>query len=167
MTADRLVFWQDQDFWVLPLTGGAKPQEFQTSKGRELFGQISPNGRWFVYTSFESGRAEAFVTSFPERTGKWLISTKAATFPDGHAMVSEIFYMKQDHATMFAAAVGEEAGSFRIFRRDRLFSVQMLLGRGWPYDVAPDGKRFLAVVSSGSTTAPLTLVVDWPSEVRR
>ena len=37
----------------------------------------------------------------------------------------------------------------------------MVTGRGYPYDVSADGKRFLVVASSGETTTALTLVVDW------
>jgi hypothetical protein len=107
-----------------------------------------------------------FITSFPSRTGKWLISEDGGMLPkwsrDGH----EIFYLKPDHATMFAVSVSEEGGALHPSRPNRLFSTQMLYGRGWPYDVAPDG-RFLIVASSGSTSTPLTLVVDWPAEMRR
>ena len=40
----------------------------------------------------------------------------------------------------------------RPSRPETLFTTQLQVGRGYPYDVAPDG-RFLAVVASGSTTA--------------
>jgi Tol biopolymer transport system component len=165
VTANGVVFSQDGDFWVLPLTRGAKPQEFRVSERNELFGQVSPSGRWFVYQSNEETKPEVFVTSFPERKGKWPISEDGGMLPRWSHDGREIFYLKQDHSTMFAAAVGQEAGSIRVLRRDRLFTVPMLLGRGWPYDVSRDG-RFLAIASSGSTTAPLTLVVDWTGEVR-
>ena len=165
VTTDRVVFWQDDDFWVMPLTKGAQSHQFKVSETRELFGEVSPNGRWFVYQSNDPGNGEVFVTSFPSRTGKWLISEGGGMLPkwsrDGH----EIYYLKPDHATMFAVSVSEEGGALHPSRPNRLFSTQMLYGRGWPYDVAPDG-RFLIVASSGSTSTPLTLVVDWPAEVR-
>ena len=165
-TADRIVFLDYDDFWLLPLTKGAKAEKFRVSEAKELFGEVSPDGRWFVYQSNEGGKGEVFVTSFPARRGKWLISEDGGMLPkwsrDGH----EIFYLKPDHATMFAVPVSEEGGVFHPARPNRLFSTQMLYGRGYPYDVAPDG-RFLAVASSGSTTTPLTLVVDWPSGVGR
>jgi hypothetical protein len=165
VTADRIVFSQDGDFWLLPLTKGGKPQEFRVSERNELFGQVSPDGRWFVYQSNEVSKPEVFVTSFPARIGKWPISEDGGMLPRWSRDGREIFYLKQDHSTMFAAAVGEDAGSIRVLRRDRLFTVPMLVGRGWPYDVSRDG-RFLAIATSGSTTAPLTLVVDWTGEVR-
>ncbi len=166
VSGDRVVFWDNDDFWLLPLAKGAKPQQFRVSEHRELFGEVSPNGRWFVYQSNEEGKGEVFVTSFPSRTGKWLVSEDGGMLPKWSRDGREIFYLKPDHATMFAVPVSEEGGTFQSSRPNRLFSTQMLFGRGWPYDVAPDG-RFLVVASSGSTTTPLTLVVDWPAEVRR
>ena len=68
---------------------------------------------------------------------------------------------------MLAARVGEESGSVRVSSAKQLFSARMVTGHGYLYDVSADGKRFLVVTSSGSTTTPLTLVVDWLSEVRR
>ena len=166
VTADRIVFWQNDDFWLLPLTKGAKAEEFRVSEARELFGEVSPNGRWFVYQSNDGGKGEVFVTSFPARRGKWLISEDGGMLPKWSRNGREIFYLKPDHATMFAVTVSEEGGGFRASKPNRLFSTQMLYGRGYPFDVASDG-RFLAVASSGSTTTPLTLVVDWPSGVGR
>ena len=37
----------------------------------------------------------------------------------------------------------------------RLFSIPMVAGRGYPYDVSREGQRFLVVVSSGVATTPL------------
>ena len=67
---------------------------------------------------------------------------------------------------MYAVRINEEDGVLRPSRPEPLFTTQLQVGRGYPYDVAPDG-RFLAVIASGSTTAPLTLVVDWPAEIKR
>jgi len=42
-------------------------------------------------------------------------------------------------------AVGEENGRFRVSNVKRLFTVQIVAGRGYPYDVSRDGQRFLVV----------------------
>ena len=87
--------------------------------------------------------------------------------PMWSASGQEIFYLTQDHSTLFAAAVSTAGGTVQITRRDRLFAAPMVVGRGYPYDVSEDGKRFLVVTSPGATTTPLTLVVDWPSVLKR
>ena len=38
-------------------------------------GRFSPDGRWVVYMSNESGQREAYVRPFPGPGGKWQIST--------------------------------------------------------------------------------------------
>lgn len=81
---DRIVFVQgDGDFWLLPLQQGSRAERFPVSAGIELFGSISPDGRWFLYQSDEGGKNEVFVTSFPTRAGKWLISQGGGILPNG------------------------------------------------------------------------------------
>ena len=155
------------DLWLLPLTGDRKARPLLAAPTNELFGQVSPDGRWFLYQSDESGKNEIYVTSFPALQGKRQVSEDGAILPMWSASGQEIFYLTQDHSTLFAAAVSTAGGTVQITRRDRLFAAPMVVGRGYPYDVSEDGKRFLVVTSPGATTTPLTLVVDWPSELKR
>ena len=151
---------------LLPLTRGAKPQEVHLDD-RQGMGTLSPNGKWIVYQSNAGSGSELILTSFTGQTGKWPISEDGGILARWSGDGREIFYLKPDHATMYGVRVSEKDGVLHPSKPERLFTTQMLLGRGFPYDVSHDGQRFLAVVSSGSTTAPLTVVVDWPSEVRR
>ena len=93
--ADTIVFWQDDHFWLLPLPKGAREHEFRVSDKKELFGQVSPNGRWFVYQSNEGGKPEIFVTSFPGRTGKQSISEDGGMLPKWSRDGREIFISKR------------------------------------------------------------------------
>ena len=62
--------------WLLPMSGDRKPRPFiPASKGSEVPAEVSPNGRWIAYVSDETGRREVYVTSFPDATGKWQVST--------------------------------------------------------------------------------------------
>jgi Tol biopolymer transport system component len=157
---------EDRRLWLLPLTKGAKPQQIRLNQPTATFGAVSPDGRWLAYVLRGGNGPEVFVTSFPGLTGNWPISQDGGSLPRWSRDGREIFYMTQDHATMYAVRINEDGGTLRPSRPERLFTTQMQVGRGYPYDVAPDG-RFLAVVASGSTNAPLTLVVDWPSDLRR
>jgi serine/threonine protein kinase len=156
----------DRGHWLLPLTQGAKPQQVRLNQPGARFGAVSPDGRWLAYEMNEGDSREIFVTSFPGLTGNWPISQDGGFLPRWSRDGREIFYLTQDHATMYAVRINEAAGVLRPSRPERLFTTQLQVGRGYPYDVAGDG-RFLAVVASGSTNAPLTLVVDWPSDLRR
>ena len=44
-------------------------------------GRFSPDGRWLVYASDESGRPEIYVQPFPGPGGKWQISTDGGSEP--------------------------------------------------------------------------------------
>ena len=65
------------DVWVLPLFGDHKPYPFAQSAFHKTQAQISPNGRWVAYTSYESGRDEVYVDSFPMPRNRRQVS------PDG------------------------------------------------------------------------------------
>ena len=94
-----------QDLWVLPTGGGAvdpgmRPSPFQQTTFDEYHGQFSPDGRWIVYQSNESGAFEIYAAPFdgaeaaPGR--KFQISTgggvQARWRPDGR----EVFYAAPD-----------------------------------------------------------------------
>jgi hypothetical protein len=71
-----------------PSPGGErKPIPFLVTQADEVFGQFSPDGKWIVYSSDESGRREVDVRGFaPDRSpaaaiGKWQISTAGGDKP--------------------------------------------------------------------------------------
>jgi len=47
----------------------------------EYQGHFSPDGRWFAYTSNESGKYEVYLQSFPTTGGKWQISNAGGAQP--------------------------------------------------------------------------------------
>ena len=60
---------------ILPLVGERTPHLFEPSRFTQVYGQVSPDGRWLAYNSDESGRFEVYVQSFPAPGGgKWQIS---------------------------------------------------------------------------------------------
>jgi eukaryotic-like serine/threonine-protein kinase len=65
---------------LLPVAGGELTR-LLTGKGSEANGQISPDGKWVVYASNESGNWEIYVTSFPDAAGKWQVSRGGGTEP--------------------------------------------------------------------------------------
>ena len=59
------------DLWYLPMTGERTPKPFVQGSAYEGFGHFSPDGRYVVYLSGESGTNEIHVRSFPDGNGKW------------------------------------------------------------------------------------------------
>src|SRR6266853_1468333 len=75
--------------------------------------QFSPDGRWPVYISDESGRFEIYVQPYPGAGGKWQISTEGGTEPVWNPNGRELFYrsgnkmMAADIATQPNFAAGK------------------------------------------------------------
>ena len=82
-----------QDLLLLPLIGDRKPIPILATNADETLGRFSPDGKWIVYRSDESGRPEIYVRDFapdpspPIGTGKWTVSLaggdKPRWSPDG------------------------------------------------------------------------------------
>ena len=158
------------DLLLLPLTGERKAKLLLASGQITRFGEISPDGRWLLYQSNESGKmggAEVYVTAFPPGAWKRRVSQNGGILPRWSADGREVFYLSMDHTTLFAAAVSDKGAPFRVSMVQKLFSLPMVAGRGFPYDVTRDGQRFLVVASSGAAISPLTLVMNWDADLHR
>lgn len=66
------------DLWVLPVDGDHTPRAYLRTRYNESYGNLSPDGRWMVYLSDESGRQEAYVQSYPVPGGKYQVTTRGA-----------------------------------------------------------------------------------------
>src|SRR5947208_6447979 len=62
------------DLLVLPVSGHKKPFPFLESPFDERNGQFSPDAKWIVYQSNESGRFEIYIQPFPGVGAKIQIS---------------------------------------------------------------------------------------------
>jgi hypothetical protein len=67
---------------------------------------------------------------------------------------------------MMAVEVSERGSSIAFGPPKRLFSAPFSRVPGWSYDVDADGRRFLLLVST-LNPAPLTIVVNWPADLRK
>jgi hypothetical protein len=143
----------------LPLFGDRKPFPFIESPFFEAGSQFSPDGHWLAYNTNESGPSEVFVVPFPGPGARVRISTAGGDNARWRRDGKEIFYLAGN--TLMAAAVTANGSRFDVGAVQRLFDVPMVDGY-WPYDVSPDGQRFLVNTLDGAV-APLTVVVNWPA----
>jgi Tol biopolymer transport system component len=150
------------DIWVLPLFGDRKPYGFIEAPFFELASQFSPDGRWVAYNSNESGRSEVYVVPFPGPGARVPISTAGGDNARWRRDGKEIFYLAGN--TLMAAGVTANGSRFDVGAVQRLFDVPTVDGY-WPYDVSPDGQRFLVNTLDGEV-APLTIVVNWPAGLK-
>lgn len=155
------------DIWVLPLFGDGKPYPIVSSEFEELEGHFSPDGRWFAYTSNETGRFELYVQTFPQPGGKWLISNNGGSQPHWRADGKELFYIAPDKTLMSVeinAGTAFEAGSPKP-----LFTTQVsAFNAPNRYVVTGDGQRFLINSPAGEASrTPITVVLNWTSGLKR
>ena len=147
---------------LLPVAGG-EPTRFLTGKGSEANGQISPDGKWVVYASDESGNWEIYVTSFPGAAGKWQVSRGGGTEPRWRGDGKEVFYIAPSGMLMAVPVSGESTFTtgtpsplFQIHGRAPISSTDV-----FSYDVAKDGNRFLVNrYVKPEHVAPLTILLN-------
>jgi eukaryotic-like serine/threonine-protein kinase len=161
------------DLWVLPMTPDGKPAEqarpYLRTPFNETRGRFSPepNPRWVAYQSDESGRYEVYIQAFPEPGGKFQISTGGGQYPQWGPGGRELFYVSPDLKLM-AVSLKLGADSVEPSTPRALFALP-IVDNGWsPYDVAPDGQRFLVrAVPQQQAARPLTVIVNWPALLKK
>jgi Tol biopolymer transport system component len=85
------------DVWVVPLGRDRKAFPFLHTEFNESRGQFSPDGKWVLYTSDESGRDEVYIASFPDSGARMRISKDGGTYPRWRRDGKEIFYLTPDN----------------------------------------------------------------------
>ena len=153
------------DLWTYSIDD-RKSKPFLRSPFNEVQGRFSPDGRWIAYVSNESGREEVYVVAFPEPGGKWQISTAGGRAPTWTRGGREIVY--RSAADEILSVEVETEPTFQAGIPKALFKAHIPPGGGRPYDVTPDGERFLVnLAPSDQVSDPLTLVQNWAAERKR
>jgi Tol biopolymer transport system component len=159
--AESILYWEyDGDgtrLAMLPLTGEQEPQVFLD--GRVSQGRLSPDGRWVVYDSAESGRSEVYVVPYPNPTRRWQVSIAGGSLSRWRADGREIFYAARDNKLM-AAPVAVDGGELTIGNAQPLFDARPVGPRAF-YAPAPDGQRFLVNMLEGDSAPAITLLQNW------
>jgi len=163
-----LLYTQGQpfDLWVLPLFGERIPFPFLTTPFNETQPQFSPNGRWVVYNSNESGRSEIYVQAFPPTGGKWQVSTARGNDPQWRLDAKELFYL--EGRKMMAVPVNTGGPAFEAGIPAALFTTAIPVAtRRNRYVVAANGQRFLVNTVPEELHPVFTVVLNWEAGVKR
>ena len=163
------------DIWMMPAPGsssssdGDKPKPFLQTADSEGQAQFSPDGKWVVYASTESGTGEIYVRSFPDAGNKVKISTGGGVEPCWSADGKEIFYRNNRQVMAVPVTAGSiiHPGSPKV-----LFEVTLrgagAMERHPNWIVSPDGKRFLAqVTGEANNSEPITVLLNWQAGLKR
>ena len=164
----RLAFLQNGDIWILPLepegaNNDRKPFPFIKSSADEQLAFFSPDGRWMGYSSNESGKYEVFVTSFPNREGKWQVSSGGGFLIGWNRNGKELFYV---NGTSLMVVDISLQPTFDFTTPKKVCEIPP--SSSGPWDISPDGKRFMLVVSPTQqfTTTKVNVVLEWFEELK-
>ena len=154
------------DLWALEPSGDPKPVPILQTPFDEGDARFSTDGRWIAYVSDESGQQEVYVAPFPGPGRKWQISAAGGSLPLWNRDGKEIFYQAADQKLMSVEVSADESG-VQVGQAKALFQLPPS-GGGASYDVTPDGRKFLVKRGLASESeSPLTVVVNWPAELKK
>ncbi|HLG05346.1 MAG TPA: protein kinase [Gemmatimonadales bacterium] len=135
---------------------------------------LSPDGKWLAYESNETGRTEVFIRPFPDADrGKVQVSNNGGVAPLWARNGREFFYVNANRE-MVAVPVGPGTNTPQLGERRTLFRLreELYLSAAenyTPYDISPDGNRFIMARRVGSGSAvpnPLIVTEHWFRELR-
>jgi hypothetical protein len=172
----------NSDIWALSLDGEPNARPLMAESYNEQSPAISPDGRWIAYSSNESGQFEVYVRPFPNvDDGKWLISIRGGEgpiwAPDGRELYYDA-YPGQMMVVTIETGPAFAAGNPEVLFRGEYVVVSDSGPDISPYDISPDGRRFLMIkedkeaqeVAEPVETPPITeliVVENWDEVLKR
>jgi Tol biopolymer transport system component len=159
------------DLMVLPLAGDRKPRVFAGSEFIETQARFSPDGRWIAYALFTAAGSQVYVNSFPTTGAPVRVSGNGGGWPHWNGTGTELYYLDLQRR-INVATVESSTGSFKVVEVRPLFAVpvqRMVRLDAYPYDVTPDGQRFLVNTQIGTDlpSTPITFITNWTGSLRR
>jgi serine/threonine protein kinase len=149
------------------LTGGqSTPQRFLSSLESGHSPAISPDGKWVVYVSTESGRDEVYVRSYGGGGGKWRVSAEGGTEPRWSPDMKELFF--RNGVQMMTVAV-EGKPTFSADSPQLLFEGRYGTSplSSAEYDYSLEHERFLMIKESEEGITQINVVLNWFEELKR
>ena len=121
---------------------------------------ISPDGRWFAYTSDTTGNTEIWVKPYGAEGPPVRVSPKGGVDPLWSKDGRELFY-RIGATTIMSVAVDTRRG-FDFKPAVPLFEsgLYMPSGQAPSYAIGPDG-RFLMIRPADTAPSPITVVLNW------
>lgn len=152
---------------AFPLPGGAKPLQVLERIDWSSNAVLMPGGNeWLAYQSSESGRAEVYLTRFPNAGARYQVSQTGGVQPVWSKNGKRLYYLDAGQR-LTAVDIARDKDSVQVGTPRALFQTSVMPSlSGAGYDVTRDG-RFLLLNWVFETPAPLTLVMNWDAEFKK
>jgi serine/threonine-protein kinase len=154
------------DIRVVALDGKRDTVPLISTKFTENNPALSHDGRWLAYESNESGRVQIYVQPFP--------NVNAGTKPVWARSGRELFYLDaEDKLTV--VPVQPSGSTFTAGNPSKILDTAYFAGvtQARPYDVSPDGQRFLTIkninpasADPNATPTGIVVVQHWFEELK-
>ena len=154
--------------WSLPLAGGPafRPAATAGLTASEYEGKFSPDGRWLTFFSYETGRPEVYVVPSPGAGSKSQVSTTGGWLPRFGG--KELFYVTMSNRLMAAQIHTQPTFGVDSIRPMFQLDFPNLPNRTLPlFDVSADGQRFAVLTGDRAKTTTITLLTNWPTELKK
>jgi eukaryotic-like serine/threonine-protein kinase len=160
------------DIWVLPMfpdkSGEQKPFPVVSTNFQDVTPAFSPDGKWLAYANDETGRLEVYIQPFPSGTGRWQVSTAGGGRPHWRKDGKELFFNSTDQQGIMAVDIQQNGASLQLGTPHALFKATTVSGATGTYTASADGKKFVMnTVLPESITEPLTLITNWPADLKQ
>jgi Tol biopolymer transport system component len=153
------------DQLVLDLEGETEARDLIVTEFSEGDGQLSPDKRWILYQSNESGRFEVYVQPYPGPGRTLRASTAGGLWPRWSADGTEIFYQSFSGALM-AVPVRSTGGGLTLSPAEELFTGAST-DNGSQYDITGDGRFLVIEPIAEQQPEPVTVLMNWPAVLDR
>jgi len=133
-----------RDVWLQPANGAA-PRAMIATSAQETGGSVSPDRRWVIYQSDESGRTEVYVESFPSSGKKVRVSSGGGVNPMWRSDGAELYYWEEDRLIAVPVLDGTWDAPISLGPPTALFRASYTPAELPMYDASRDGTRFVLV----------------------
>ena len=148
--------------WLLPMGAGRAPYVLLDAPFSSYNPRFSPDSRFLVFVSEESGTAEVYVAPVAEPSSKQRISPAGGTRPRWTRGGRELIYQTLDD--LLVAVPITTGRSIVAGNPDPLFRIESF--QAFEYEVTGDGNRFLVnVASDAMADRTMTIVSSWPEAI--
>jgi eukaryotic-like serine/threonine-protein kinase len=153
--------YSDQDVLSVSVEDGAI-EPVLTETHAEMRPALSPDGRWLLYQSDQSGRLEVYLRPFPDvGSARWPVSTGGGTSAAWSADGTELFFVEGTTLQVVTFAPGPTP---RLGRPRPLVDLGPSEDRlGAEFDISQDGSRVLVMrdAPGSAERAEVRLVLHW------
>jgi serine/threonine-protein kinase len=153
------------DVFLMSVSGKFQPKPLLMTPAYEGGAQLSPDGRWMVYQSNETGQPEIYVRRYPALDRAWQVSEGGGMQPRWSSTNREIYYRGSQH--MMAATFDSSGAEPTFGKPGALFTDEYDFGQHISianYDVTREG-RFI-MLRRDAQAGRLRAVINWTEELK-